>query len=113
MEDAGWPERRGGLRIHGPYPARVRGADTNGERFSEDTFVENLSARGLYLKLEREVANGTKLFLMVQLATGPADLPPPRVAIRGSVSRVDSRPEGGYGMALVISRHRFLDDMEE
>jgi hypothetical protein len=113
MADGRWPERRGGLRIDGPYPALVRGAGTNGERFSEDTFVENLSARGLYLKLEREVAEGTRLFLVVQLATGPGDLPPPRVAIRGSVARVDPRPEGGCGLALVISGHRFLDELGE
>lgn len=113
MGDGIWPERRGRLRISGPYPALVRGAGASGERFNEETFVENLSAGGLYLKLEREVAEGARLFLVVQLATGPGDFPPPRVAIRGSVARVDPRPEGGYGLALVISGHRFLDDLGE
>jgi hypothetical protein len=104
-------ERRGRLRISGPYPARARGRDAGGKRFDEDTFVDNLSARGLYLRLERAVEQGAKLFLVVQLATGPDDLPPPRVAIRGSVARVDQRPEGGHGLAVIISGHRFLSDL--
>ncbi|HYP25302.1 MAG TPA: hypothetical protein VE262_01170 [Blastocatellia bacterium] len=111
MESILGPERRGRLRISGPYPALVRGRAADGARFEEDTFVDNLSARGLYLKLGQAVAQGAYLFLIVQLATGPDDLPPPRVAIRGSVARVEPKPEGGYGLAVMISRHRFLDDL--
>ena len=111
MESILGPERRNRLRISGPYPARVRGRAADGARFDEDTFVDNLSARGLYLKLEHAVAQGAKIFLVVQLATGPDDLPPPRVAIRGSVARVEPKPGGGYGLAIMISGHRFLDEL--
>jgi hypothetical protein len=102
-------ERRGRLRVSGPYPALVRGVGAGGERFKEDTAVDNLSARGLYVKLKREVAQGAKLFLVVQLSGGSDELPPPRVAIRGTVARVDPRSEKGYGLAVIISRHRFLN----
>jgi hypothetical protein len=102
-------ERRGRLRISGPYPALVRGVSASGERFKEDTVVDNLSARGLYVRLGRTVAQGAKLFLVVQLSAGPDELPPPRVAIRGTVARVEPKSEDGYGLAVIISRHRFLD----
>ncbi len=102
-------ERRDKLRVEGPYPAIVRGSDESGRRFEADTFVDNLSAGGLFLRLSEKVHKGTQLFILCQLSTSLEDgLPPPRVAIRGRVVRLVPQADGSTGLGIAISNHRFL-----
>ncbi len=99
-------ERRHGLRVDLPFPATVRGIDATGERFTVNTQLDNLSACGLYFRLERTVEPGAHLLLVVRLATAPnAGL---RVALRGTVLRTEAHDDGRCGVAVAFDRHRFL-----
>ncbi len=102
-------ESRRSLRVELPFPATVRGIDADGERFTMDTVLDNLSAGGLYLRLARPVRRGMKLFIVVRLSTcRDPEVPAARVALQGVVLRAEPQPDGRCGVAVVFQRHRFL-----
>src|SRR5262249_25898541 len=69
-------ERRVSARIGAPYPVRVRSLDSDGQKFKEETQLENLSGGGLYVRLRRRLVVGVAVSLAVRLSTEPArDLP--------------------------------------
>ena len=97
------------LRLYGPFPARVRGVDASGETFKADAAVDDISAGGMYLRIGRRVESGATLFVVTQFSPSwAAEVRAPRVALRGRVLRVEPRPAGVYGVAVAITRHRFL-----
>ena len=101
-------ERRHALRVDLPFPAVVRGVDATGKRFTLRTTLDNLSACGLYLRLQRPVEPGAALFLVVQLSTATDSAPAPTIAIRGTVLRTEPQVNGRCGVALKFNQHRFL-----
>ena len=102
-------EARRHPRLYEPFPANVRGVDSNGDGFDLDTVLENFSAGGLYLRLPQVLEPGAKVFAVVRLQTHDAPgAPGARVAVRGRVRRVDAKPDGGSGVAIQFTHHRFL-----
>ena len=102
-------ESRRSLRVELPFPATVRGVDVDGERFTMDSVLDNLSAGGLYLRLARPIKRGMKLFIVVRLSTcGDPEVPAARVALQGVVLRAEPQPDGRCGIAVAFERHRFL-----
>lgn len=102
-------ERRRKPRIYVPFPATVRGALGSEERFEANTQLENISARGLYLRMSEPIQPGTRIFVVVHLATTSSrENPTPRVAIRGIVQRVELQADDTFGVAVAITHHRFL-----
>jgi hypothetical protein len=57
------------VRLDVSFPTLVRAMDIRGEVFELQTVLDNLSAGGLYMYLERRVELGTQLFAVVRLAT--------------------------------------------
>jgi hypothetical protein len=106
-----WPlvERRGKPRIACSYPALVRGHQDGGGKYEARAVLANMSASGMYLQTQRCVEPGENLFVMVRLSTGPLDTQGrPRLAVSGSVVRVEPKPDGTYGVAIELHQHRFL-----
>ncbi|MFN2499933.1 MAG: PilZ domain-containing protein [Pyrinomonadaceae bacterium] len=102
-------ERRAKARLRTPFPATVRGVNINGEAFESETHLNNLSAGGLHLSLEHPVTEGSKLFVIVWLAPAPStEVATPRVAVRGTVLRVEQILGGAYGVAMTITHYKFL-----
>jgi hypothetical protein len=102
-------QRRRKSRIYQPFPVRVRGVDASGESFEVDTTLDNLSAGGVFLRLRRWVAEGSKIFLVLHLSIAREEgVQAPRVAVRGVVIRVERQIDGSCGLAIAITRHRFL-----
>jgi len=95
-------------RIYEPFPVIVRSVDASGERFEIHTVLSKFSASYLYVRLERRVDPGTKLFAVVRLSTSEPELPAPRVAVRGVVTHTEPQPDGTWGVAVRFTRHRFL-----
>ena len=94
--------------IYEPFPVMVRGVDATGEAFEIHTVLDEFSATSLYVRLERRVEPGTKLFAIVRLSTSPPEVPGPCVAVRGVVLRTEPQPDGLWGIAVRFTRHRFL-----
>lgn len=101
--------RREAARIYGPCVAVVHGMDANGQDFKEATTLENLSARGLYMKTGREISVDSYLFIVFAISSESLTAAKaPTVAVRGQVRRVEPQPGDAYGLAIVFQRHRFL-----
>ena len=102
-------EARRHPRLYKPFPVKVRGAGADGEDFDLNTVLDNFSAGGLYLRLPQVLEPGARVFAVVHLATPEGSgASGPRVAVRGRVRRVDAKPDGGSGVAIQFTRHRFL-----
>jgi hypothetical protein len=102
-------ERRSSPRIDHPFTARVSGVDTEGRAFTAHAVLDNLSADGLYVRLRQRVAEGSKLSFLIWFSDVPTHkLPSPRLEVEGFVTRMDPAPGGIYGVAVSLSRYRFL-----
>ena len=99
-------ERRSRPRVSVPFWATVQGTDVEGVHFEVTTIIDNLSARGLYLRLAREVRVGSRLLVNVHLS-GREDVLPAGsgldLEVYGPVARVDSVTGGSYGVAVTFS----------
>ena len=81
-------------RIYEPFPVMVRSVDVSGEAFEIHIGLDNFIASGLYVRLERRIEPGTKLFAIVHVSTSSPEVPAPRVAVRGVVLRAEAQPDG-------------------
>jgi hypothetical protein len=84
------------------YPIHVRGKDTLGRRFTEDTTVSDPGTSSFYFQINSKAYQGTKLLIIIWLpAVG-------RLALRCVVRRVDARTDGTYGVVAKIIRYRSI-----
>jgi hypothetical protein len=98
-------ERRLSPRVEASYPVRLKGVETGGRRFKEETLVQNLSSGGLYLRLTRAVPIGSDVALVARLSTTGLAASV-RLAARGTVLRVEPKPDGAFGVAVKFNQRR-------
>ena len=92
-----------------PFPATVRGVNANGEAFETHTHLNNLSHVALNLSLTQPVKQEAKLFIIIWLTPTPSqEAETPRVAVRGTVVRVEPKSTGGSTVTVAITNYRFL-----
>ena len=100
-------ERRSSPRVTVPYTVRLRGVDATGHRFKQETQMENLSAGGLYARLPQSPLTGSAITVSARLSTAPAgQVSAVRLAARGTVLRVETQPDGAFGVAIQFTRRR-------
>lgn len=99
-------ERRAKPRAHDAFPARVWGVDIDDQPFSYECQLENISASGLYLRMPRRLKFASVISLVVELLNGPVD--GTAAAIKGTVIRDESKPDGHRGVGIRILEHRFI-----
>ena len=99
-------ERRQKARISEPFPARIWGVDSGNLPFNADGVIDNMSSTGLYLKTPKAVGSGSEVKLIVHLLSGPTS--GVTASMQGRVLRSELRTDGNYGLAVAISKHRFL-----
>ena len=100
-------ERRRTPRIALPFPATVRARSASGGRFTAETVVDNLSEGGLHLRTADAVEPGSPVFVVFRLSVA-AEVAAANVAVRGVVLRSAPVADGGFGLAVAITSHRFL-----
>jgi hypothetical protein len=102
-------ERRSRPRVSVPFPARMRGVDSNGQAFKQDVVLDNISPGGLYLRLARSIRPGTRVSVAVRLSAAPASkVSALRLVARGVVLRAEPQPDGTCGIAVAFTRRRIL-----
>lgn len=102
-------ERRGKPRLRCTFPAIVRGADPGGPRFQTTGAVENLSASGVFLRLERPIEQGSRIFIMFRFSAGAPDGGTgPNIAVHGVVLRTEGELNSHYRVAVRLQHYRFL-----
>ena len=99
-------ERRAKPRSSQALPARVWGVDIEDQPFSFDCHLDNMSASGLYLRLPRQMRFSSVVSVVVRLLYGP--LAGMSAAIKGTVIRDESKPDGHRGVGIRIIEHRFI-----
>ena len=99
-------ERRQKARIKEAFPARVWGVDSGDLPFNVDGEVENISSTGVYLKAPKNVNVGSEVKLIVHFLSGPTS--GVTASLQGRILRSESRDDGKHGLAIAISKHRFL-----
>ncbi|HKZ02127.1 MAG TPA: PilZ domain-containing protein [Pyrinomonadaceae bacterium] len=101
-------ERRKKPRVCNPFSVVVRSVNAEGEAFTSETVVDNLSAGGMYVRIPELVSKGTRVFSVLQFPVAATGHPTgSRVALKGVALRSD---EGLRlcGLAVTFTRHRFL-----
>lgn len=113
-------ERRKRLRIDTCYPARVRWLQAAGKSVKHEAVLDNLSSKGLYMRVGSRMVAGQRAFVVFhmadvmkmpsrQLASAPlTSINAPRIAVRGSVLRIEQLEGGLWGVVVVFKQHRFL-----
>lgn len=101
-------ERRVKERINESFPINIRGVDKTGKAFELQTVTDNISATGLYIRMERPVEWGANLFMVINLSGSRGEAPGARVALRGKVKRIEWLSPDCYGIGVRFSSHRFL-----
>ncbi len=99
-------ERRGKARLNEPFPARMCGVDSGDLPFNVDCVLDNISSTGLYLRTPTQVTTGNDVRLIVHLLSGPTT--GATAALYGQVLRTELQPDGRHGVAVAITKHRFL-----
>jgi len=88
-------------RLHGHFPAQVRGVDSSGATFHTQTVVDNFGATEFDLRLARRVEEGCRLLVVI-------DIHEATVALHGNVRRAESQADGSHRMTVAVTHHRFL-----
>jgi hypothetical protein len=74
--------------------------------------TRDVSAKGIFLLLDEEVANGSPIEFTLTLPPEITMTQSIRVNCSGKVVRVERDPRGKYGVAALITHYRFLDSEE-
>ena len=99
-------ERRSKPRSSDALPVRVWGVDINDHPFSFDCHLDNMSASGVYLRMPRRMRFSSAISLVVRLSS--SRLEGKSAAIKGTVIRDESWPDGHSGVGIRIVEHRFI-----
>lgn len=94
--------RRLEFRLELPLPAIIDGTFVNGQNFSEETMVENISSTGAYFGLDTLVTVGTKLLLKIDLPSSLSEGKRLNLSLQGHVVRLEKTTpdEKKQGVAL-------------
>jgi hypothetical protein len=101
-------DRRGKPRIDCDCLANVNGINGEGQRYSDEGKLKNLSASGLFMKVNRDIENGSKITITVHLSDLVFDPEAPKLATNGIVVRNESQADGSRGIAVKFQNYRFL-----
>ncbi len=102
-------ERRTKPRLECSYPTTVKGLSSGGTRYQTRAVLANISANGMYLRTKHQMRDGELLSVVVRLSQSIIDRSNQfRLSATCQVVRVESKPDGTYGVAMRIQRHRYL-----
>jgi hypothetical protein len=83
----------------------LRSIRASNEIFHIETALDNISAGGFFLWLQRPFDPGARLAVVIRLSTQGAGA---RVSARGVVKRVEVAADGLYGVAVKFAGHRVI-----
>jgi hypothetical protein len=101
-------DRRVKPRISCDYPAIVNGIDFEGNTYSDQGKLVNLSASGLFMLVNRDIEQGSKLSVTVNLCNSLMDTDVPKLTTNGIVVRTEPQKDGSCGVAIKFFQYRFL-----
>ncbi len=105
-------ERRSAHRFETKLPLLVRWATGSavGEAATES---EDVSSRGVYFYLQKDLPNGSPIEIVMTLPHEITLAGPVKVRCLGRVWRTEARPGRNIGVAALIERYEFLRGDED
>jgi hypothetical protein len=100
-------ERRTARRFNIRLPLSVR-VNGGSQLAVQDTESQDVSSRGVYFYLPKEVKNGSNIELVMTLPHEVTLAGPVRVKCMGRVQRTEKRGEERVGVVAAIERYEFL-----
>lgn len=100
-------ERRHQPRRYQPLPIRVLAATADRDLVACGTWLDNLSAGGIYVRLPWPLVPGSPFIARLSAVAQPERFAR-RLAIGGEVLRVEPQLHSRYGIALVITWQHVL-----
>ncbi|HWP42738.1 MAG TPA: PilZ domain-containing protein [Blastocatellia bacterium] len=103
------PKCRMKPRLYHPFPIKVQGIDSNGQEFTLETALDNISAGGLYFRLPHSVEIGDHLTIIIRMSSATAGPDSGmQIAAYSTILRVEELLTGEYGIAVAFNHHRIL-----
>ncbi len=100
-------ERRAKPRIDCDYQALIQGNISNGKGYQDTGRLVNMSASGLYLLINQQICQGSKLAVIIFLSEPTKDTEVPMLVANGIVVRSEPKPDGLCGIAVKFHHYRF------
>ena len=103
-------ERRAKPRVAIPFRATLHGLDVEGVAFEVATVVDNMAGSGLYLRIMREVREGARLLINVDMnchQREPEENGGMGLEVYGTVRRVDRMAGRVFGVAVSFTSSLF------
>ena len=100
-------ERRSGRRFRMKLPLSVRWVTGSGTAEAL-TDSENVSSRGIYFHLQKDLRDGSPIELVMTLPHEITHAGPVRVRCLGRVLRTESERHRKVGVVVAIERYEFL-----
>jgi c-di-GMP-binding flagellar brake protein YcgR len=100
--------RRREWRFDFPLDTLIEGSLADGNRFKEETRLENISSGGAYFSLDSGVVVGSKLNLYIELPEKLADGKKMRLRIGGITVRLEKPDKKAKRQGVAV---RFSDDL--
>ena len=100
-------DRRVKPRIECDYLAFVEGSNGGSNKYHDQAKLVNLSASGLFMLVNREAVNGSKVSVTIHLANSSSTPDAPKLVMNGIVVRTEPRTDGMCGMAVKFQNYRF------
>jgi hypothetical protein len=94
-------ERRAESRVCGPFPALALDLSPHCKKLGVYTVLENFSASGFLMLLERPAELGECLVVITQISQAT-------VMLQGTVVRVEAQKDGTYGLGVAVKRHQIF-----
>ncbi len=101
-------EKRSKPRINCDYPACVKGCDVDTAKFKEDSRLTNLSAGGLFMRVNRNIEYGSSVSVIIYLTSTSITTDTPKLSTKGTVVRTEPHVDGSCGVAVQFTNYRFL-----
>src|SRR5215475_15273064 len=92
------PERRAKPRIQRPFPTRAFGTDGRGERFEVDCELDNISSRGVFVRISRELTTGSEINVIVRFVKSEES--GTTAILNCEVLRNEPQADGRHGIAM-------------
>ena len=103
-------DQRAMRRFSMQLPVQVKGPEAAGEVVA---ITKDVSARGVYIYLDSEVAEETPIEFTLTLPPEITMTQSIRVHCKGKVVRVEREQPGRVGIAAIIDHYQFLDTEEK
>lgn len=101
--------RRQEWRLELPLKTRIEGQLANGQKFQENTVIDNISSGGSYFCLNAGITVGSKLNMIVDLPKKLGEGQPLKLRIGGIAVRLEKSTKKGKRQGVAV---KFSDDFE-